>query len=288
MKLKIPYHIGCSSWEVPSRIGSFYSKKVRQENMLAQYASVFNTVEYDASLGLLPLPEELQHWKQTTPDGFKFCVRFPKEITHKQLLDEAQDEALAFIDFFEGIREKLGPFRIQLPSSFEPVMLPRLEKLLTALPRTFNYAVETQHANFFDRGNTEHDLVQLLKSYGVDRIITDTRKLYSTKVRSPDILEARKNNPNLPVRFNATGSRPMVRYLGTNDILNNEVYLTEWAIVVADWIKDGLHPYVIISTPNLVSEPDLSTHFHKLLVNLIKIAPLPEWPIHRKSQLDLF
>lgn len=288
MELKMPYHIGCSSWKVPGRIGSFYTKKVRPENMLAQYASVFNTVEYNANMVQLPLAEDLQQWKETTPDGFKFCVRFPEEITHKLLLEDVENKALAFVDLFDGVRKKLGPIRIQLPTSFEPAMLPRLEKLLVKLPRTFNYAVETQHPNFFDRGNTEHDLEQLLKSYGVDRVITDTRKLYSTKVRSPDILEAQNNTPNLPVRFNATGSRPMVRYLGTNDILNNEVYLTEWAIVVADWIKDGLHPYVIISTPNLVSEPTLSTHFHKLLVNLIKIAPLEEWPIHRKSQLGLF
>src|SRR5690554_880775 len=288
MKLKMPYHIGCSSWDVPSRIGSFYSKEIRPENMLAQYASVFNAVEYNASLGQLPSDEVLQHWKEKTPDGFKFCIRFPEDITHTKLLENVENETVAFVDSFENIREKLGPFHIQLPSNFESVMLPRLEKLLVVLPRTFNYAVETQHANFFDRGNTEHELEQLLKSFGVDRVITDTRKLYSTKARSVDILEARKNNPNLPVRFNATGSRPVVRYLGTNDKLNNEVYLTEWAIVVADWIKDGLHPYVIISTPNLVSEPALSSHFHKLLVNLIKIAPLEEWPIHRKSQLGLF
>ena len=288
MKASIPYHIGCSSWNVPSRIGTFYTKKSKPDDLLGQYASVFNSVEICKNIRELPTTEELQLWDESTPDGFKFCINFPKEITHKQLLENVELQALAFVDSFESIRNKLGPFLIRLPRNFDYSLLKRLEELLSVLPKTYSYAVEVQHADFFDHGNSEHKLELLLKSYGVDRFISDTRKLHATKSVSPEIENARQNNPSLPVRFGATASRPVIRYLGTNDILNNEVYLREWAIVVADWIKEGLHPYVIIQTPDVASEHILSTHFHRLLVGLIKISPLEEWPINRASQLGLF
>ncbi len=288
MKANIPYHIGCSSWNVPSRIGTFYTKKSKSNDLIGQYASVFNSVEICKNIREFPTAGELQKWDEDTPEGFKFCVNFPSELTHKQLLENVEGQALAFVDSFEPIRKKLGPFLISLPHNFDFSLLKRLESLLSALPKTYSYAVEVQHEDFYDHGNSEHKLELLLKSYGIDRIISDTRKLHVTKANSPGIENARKNHPNLPVRFGATASRPVVRYLGTNDILNNEVYLREWAIVVADWIKERLHPYVIIQTPDIISEPFLSTHFHRLLSELIQIPPLEDWPINRQAQLGLF
>ncbi len=288
MKTSIPYHIGCSSWNVPSRIGTFYNNKSKPDDLLGQYASVFNSVEICKEIRGLPTAEEFQLWDESTPEGFKFCINLPKELTHKQLLENVEAQALAFVDSFESIRNKLGPFLIRLPHNFSYSLFKRLEELLSVLPKTYSYAVEVQHEDFFDHGNCEHKLELLLKSYGVDRFISDTRKLHATKASSLQIENARKNNPSLPVRFGATASRPVVHYLGTNDILNNEVYLREWAIVVADWIKEKLHPYVIIQTPDVISEPLLSTHFHRLLSELIKIPPLQEWPANRKAQLGLF
>ncbi len=288
LKASIPYHIGCSSWNVPSRVGTFYTKKSKPSDLLVQYASVFNSVEICKNISELPTTEELQFWDESTPDGFKFCINFPKELTHKKLLENVEVQALAFVDSFESIRNKLGPFLIRLPRNFDYSLLKRLEELLSLLPKTYSYAVEVQHADFFDHGNSEHKLELLLKSYGVDRFISDTRKLHATKANSLEIENARKKNPSLPVRFGATASRPVIRYLGTNDILNNEVYLREWTIVVADWIKERLHPYVIIQTPDVISEPLLCSHFHHLLSELIQVPPLEDWPVNRQAQLGLF
>ena len=78
------------------------------------------------------------------------------------------------------------------------------------------------------------------------------------------------------------------RYVGTNDIINNEVYLKEWAIVAADWIREGKHPYIFIHTPDQVSQPVVSAHFHALLSEFVDLEPLPIWPGKREQQLKLF
>lgn len=275
-------------WSLPEWVGTFYKDKSRPEEFLSQYGSVFNAVEGNATFYNVPETNQIVEWGRKVPAGFKFCFKFPKEITHNRMLHKSEELTLEFIERFEPIRDKLGPFMIQLPADFNEGLLYRLENLLSILPMTFSYAVEVRHRDYFDHGDHEHNLIKLLKSYGVDRVIFDTRKLHSSRSDDPSVKKAQKKKPKVPVRFSAIGSRPIVRYVGTNDILNNEAYLKEWAIVVADWIKEGRHPYVFIHSPDKVSQPALCSHFHKLLSRLMELPPLPEWPVNRKTQLGLF
>jgi uncharacterized protein YecE (DUF72 family) len=109
------------------------------------------------------------------------------------------------------------------------------------------------------------------------------------KATESSIAEAQKKKPKVPVRFETTGSRPVLRYVGSNDTLNNEPYLKEWAIIVAEWIGEGLHPYVFIHTPDQVSQPEVCRFFHELLSTLIDLPPLYEAPAKKQDhQLGLF
>lgn len=251
---------------------------------------MFNSVEGNTTFYQVPDKAQLLKWDKQTPKGFKFCFKFPRRISHEQLLSDVQNEVLSFVELFEVMRDKTGPFMIQLPADFSPAHLSRLEDVLSVLPGVFNYAVEVRHPDFFDKGKNEHNLEMLLKSFGADRIIFDTRKLHSVKKTSDKTIKAaQKKKPKTPVRFGTTGSRPVVRYVGTNDILNNEAHLKEWAIIVGEWIREGLHPYVFIHSPDRVSQPKLCRHFHQLLSGLIELPVLPAWPCEKQDkQLGLF
>lgn len=288
MKSIIPYHLGCTGWSVPEWVGSFYKEKTKPSDFLAQYSSVFNSVEGNTTFYSAPDEKTIKRWGEQTPEGFKFCFKFPRIITHIKKLQNVEEEVLGFINLFEPIRQKLGPFMIQFPDTFAPDELYRLESLLSILPKTYTYGVEVRNLEFFDRGKNEHNLDTILTSYGANRMVFDTRRLHASKSQELSILESQKKKPKVPVRFQAVGTRPIVRFVGTNDILNSEVNLKEWAIVVADWINDGLHPYVFIHTPDTFSQPKLCAHFHKLLGALIDIPELPEWPINKEAQLGLF
>lgn len=269
-------------------MGSFYKERTKAADFLSQYSTVFSTVEGNTTYYNSPSKETVKQWDEKTPEGFKFCFKFPKEITHIKRLNHIEQDVAEFISLFEEVRTKLGPFMIQFPEAFSPTELPKLERLLSMLPKTMSYGVEVRHQDFFDHGKNEQNLNTVLESYGVERIIFDTRKLHATKSSILSVVEAKRKKPKVPVRFTALGSRPMVRFVGVNDILNNEPYLKEWAIVVADWINEGLHPYIFIHSPDSISQPKLCTHFHKLLGELIDMPPLPEWPVNREAQLGLF
>lgn len=283
------YHIGCTVWSLQEWIGHFFSSEARQEQFLTQYSSVFNCVEGNTSFYHIPNAETVKKWGQQTPDGFKFCFKFHRSITHDKRLEHTEDDISRFLEIFDGIADRLGPFHIQLPPSFSPNEFLKLEETLAVLPSAYSYAVEVRHPDFYDHGREENRLNRLLKSFNIDRVVFDTRKLHSMKSADPSIRKAKSRKPKLPVRFNTTGSRPFVRFVGANDPLNNEPYLKEWAIIIADWIKEGLHPYMFTHSPDKVSQPAIARKFHQILSGLINIDPMPPWPAEREDkQLDLF
>lgn len=270
-------------------MGNFFTDDAKPADFLSQYASVYNTVEGNTTFYNTPSPETISRWGENVPSNFKFCFKFPRVITHEQKLHHVEKQALDFVRLFEPIKNNVGPFMIQLPPVFSPNDLMLLEKLLIKLPKYFQYAVEVRHPQFYDQGNNEHNLIKLLQSFNVERVVFDTRRLHLSNSKDASILEAKKQKPQSPVRFKHITKQPMLRFIATNDILNSEPYLKEWAIVVADWINSGLKPYIFIHTPEPVHQPTLSNHFHKLLSNLIKIEALPEWPINKHNkQLGLF
>ncbi len=283
------YHLGCTVWSLKEWVDNFFTDDAKQGDFLSQYSSVFNCVEGNTTFYNIPNEKTVKKWKQATPDGFKFCFKFHRSITHNKRLQDVEDDILSFLEVFDPIVERLGPFMIQLPRQFSPDEFVRLERVVSILPSSYRYAVEVRHPDFFNHGREEHRLNRLLKSYNIDRVIFDTRKLHAMKSDEQSVLEAKKKKPDVPVRFDNTGSRPLVRFVGSNDPVANEPYLKEWAIVVADWIKEGLHPYVFTHSPDKVSQPKNARRFHQLLSELIDMDPMPKWPKERQNeQMNLF
>ncbi|MDZ7681411.1 MAG: DUF72 domain-containing protein [Fodinibius sp.] len=114
---------------------------------------------------------------------------------------------------FDPIADRLGPFHLQLPPQFSPDEFAKLEKVVSMLPSAYRYAVEVRHPDFFDHGKREHRLSRLLKSYNIDRVIFDTRKLHAMKSDEKSVLEAKRKKPEVPVRFDNTAARPFVRFV---------------------------------------------------------------------------
>lgn len=287
-------YIGCQGWAHPPWVGRFFTTGARREEFLPQYAAVFGAAEGNATFYALPPVETVARWAEEAPGPFRFCFKFPRDISHERRLVGAEAETAAFFRRVEPLGARLGPFFLQVHASFGADDRPVLERYLRALPRDFSYAVEVRHADFFDRLGQEPVLDRLLADLGVDRVNFDTSVLMASPAHDEATREAKRKKPRVPVRMTATGTRPFVRYVGDPDLERNRRPLEDWAARVARWIAEGRTPYFFAHHPDDTYAPDVARLFQALLHERCPAVPAPaEWPRERElrtrpAQLDLF
>ncbi len=273
------YFLGCPSWGFKPWTGLLYRSGSKPASYLEQYSSVFNAVEGNTTFYSTPLPAWVERWGETTPEDFRFCFKIPKQITHERRLRDAEAETKAFLERMAPLGPRLGPFMVQLPGSFGPDDLEALEGFLAILPAEFHYAVELRHTAFFDGGETEKRLDQILRQHGrVDRVIMDTRALRSGDGEHPEVQTARNRKPNMPVRMTVTGQSPVLRFVGHPEQGVNTQWLRGWVEPVAQWIRQGLHPYVFMHCPNDVHAPGMARAFHHMLGESLDAGTMAPWP----------
>ena len=62
--------------------------------------------------------------------------------------------------------------------------------------------------------------------------------------------------------------------------------MSEWAGIVAGWIRSGLEPFVFTHAPNDAFAPTMAERFHSLLTEHLPDLPaLPEWPGRAERKL---
>jgi len=143
--------IGCSGWSYSDWVGPFYSTGTKPNEYLKLYSRIFDTVEIDSTFYRVPSAEMVKQWYSTTPDGFLFCPKLPKRITHDLHLENASPYLDHFTKRLSTLQEKLGPFIIQMPPSFKlQKHLQQLTRFLKELDSHSRYAIEFRHESWFN------------------------------------------------------------------------------------------------------------------------------------------
>jgi uncharacterized protein YecE (DUF72 family) len=281
------FFLGCPVWaHVPWR-GTFFTREARREEFLQQYAEVFNTAEGNATFYGLPAVETVARWREEAPGSFRFCLKFPRAITHDHALEGpgAMEETQRFLERVAPLGARLGPFFLQLHASFGAGKMKVLETYLKGLPQEFAYAVEVRSADFFDGGAKERALDALLGERGMDRVIFDTRGLFASRATDEATLDAQRRKPRGPLRLTATGKRPFVRFVGDPEVAKNDAALKEWAAVVARWIEEGRTPFFFTHHPDDAHAPELGRRFQGMLRERSAFVPPPAvWPVEREPK----
>jgi len=280
-------HIGLAQWHH----SHWYSSNSSVSAGLSQYSRYFSSIEGNASFYALPSSANLKKWHDSTPSYFKFCFKFPQEISHKQGLIHCSRLVCDFLNRISPLNDKLGIIWLQLDAHFAAKDLYRLAAFLKDLPTEFNYGVEVRHLDFFRKGDVERKFNQILKAYHVNRVIFDTRSLFACEQKDAVLdvptREALAAKPRVPTHVINTGSHPFVRVIVPMDIELGRWVLMQWVEKVVFWLNQGLLPYLFFHTPDNVRAPHLAIEFTKLLnARLPDIEPLPEWP--GGTQGDLF
>jgi len=146
------YWIGCSGWAYDDWVGPFYPPGTPPGEFLSRYARVFRVVEVDSSFYRPPSRFLVQRWAERTPDGFRFALKVPRDVTHEATPTALRDVLEPFLASLEPLarRSKLGPVVLQFPASFRAASgTSRLENRLTAVPPEYALAVELRHGSWW-------------------------------------------------------------------------------------------------------------------------------------------
>ncbi|MCG9752433.1 DUF72 domain-containing protein [Vibrio brasiliensis] len=290
----LPIRLGLTMWSHNNWQQSFYGKGTKPAERLEKYASVFHTVEGNTTFYATPTPSTVNNWKSATDDQFRFTFKLPQEITHRQMLRGSQSQLKEFMQIMQPLHERIGQWTIQLPAAFGPENLETLKKFCALFPPDFPIGVEVRHADFFAKGEAEIALNQWLIEQGHDRIIMDSRPVFSEQLQADhphydSLLDAQQKKPKVPVHAIATANHPMVRFIGHPQEEKNMAFFKPWVSKLPQWIEQGKQPYLFIHTSDNLIAPELAANLYKCLQKQASLPDLSPFPADDGvSQLQMF
>ncbi|WP_111911253.1 DUF72 domain-containing protein [Aeromonas media] len=266
-------YLGLPQWSHPAWPGQLLGVGAKPAEHLAHYARVFNTVEGNTTFYASPTPETVRRWADAVPPQFRFSFKFPQAISHQSDLVSAGKQVADFIRLLAPLHDKLGLLKLQLPARFGPAGLPRLAVFFEGLPPDFTYALEVRHPDFFAKGEAERALNRLLMDKGINRIMLDSRPLFSVPATTPALVDAQGKKPRLPVHLLATANSPVVRLIGLPHLEDNHPFLPSWLPHWKQWLAEGKDLYLFIHTADNARAPELARQVSRLLGQ--EMAPWP-------------
>jgi uncharacterized protein YecE (DUF72 family) len=164
-----PVRIGCSGWNYAHWRERVYPKGLPASRWLEHYATLFDTVEVNATFYRLPLRSSVASWVEQTPPDFVFAVKASRYLTHVKRLTDLGPGLERYYERIEPLVEspKLGPVLWQLPERFHRDD-ERLSGALARLPRG-RHCFEFRHPSWF-----VGDVYELLRAHGAALVVGDT------------------------------------------------------------------------------------------------------------------
>lgn len=288
--------LGCAIWAYKDWVGDLFPKGSRPADFLQLYSRRFTAVEGNTTFYSVPDAATVQRWVSQTPEGFQFCPKLPRQITHQGRLVPQMSALLSFVERMQGLGNRLGVLFAQLPPSYSPAELADLQAFLRVWPAEVKLAVELRHPGWFELEQANR-LNALLADFGAGRVLLDTRPIYDC----PDDpqLTSERRKPRLPLQPVTTAAFSIVRYISHPELAYNQTYLEFWATQVQQWLRQNQQVYFFVHCPVEQHSPRTARHFQQLLelvepdlvpplpwnlpCNLIEAAALPI-----ATQLDLF
>jgi uncharacterized protein YecE (DUF72 family) len=160
--------VGCSGWSYADWRGRVYPEGVPQRRWLEHYATLFDTVEINATFYRLPREATVAAWVERTPDDFLFSVKASRYLTHVRRLTDVGRGLERFYARIAPLRDspKLGPVLWQLPETFRRDD-ERLAHVLERLPPG-RHCFELRHESWF-----APDVYALLREHGAALVLGD-------------------------------------------------------------------------------------------------------------------
>jgi uncharacterized protein YecE (DUF72 family) len=217
---------------------------------LTYYASLFSSVEVNASFYKLPKMATVEKWANSVPDEFRFTFKVPQGVTHAKDLQFNSQEFELFAETVAKVGRKKGCLLVQLPPKVNREKKEEVEGLLECVrdhASNWNIAFEFRHPSWYDS-----TVFRMLQGYGIGMVEHD--KFQSAK---PKFQHAENF---VYLRFHG----PEGTYRGSYE----NVVLDEYAKRIAGWLKDGKEVYAYFNNTMGDALGNLQT-LNKMVSNLV-------------------
>lgn len=257
--MKIYY--GMAQWQHPAWVNWLYSTALPTGERLSRYAQVFSSVEVGSTFYTKVDGQQLQRWFDAVPDDFRFAFKAPQGVTHR-LYERPWAEVLVewrdFIASIEPLSTKLGPTMLQFPSACDERFLEQILALCDEWALPTPLSVEVRHLNYFDKRHVEPVLLSGLAERHVNRVIMDSRPVFSTDAYCESLVDVQRKKPKVPCHPVVTSRHPVVRFIGHPDLPHNDYWLEQWADKLVQWLNSGLTPTVFVHSSDNIAAPTLA------------------------------
>lgn len=106
---------GTAGWAIPRQVADRFPEA---GSTLERYAARFDVAEINSSFHRPHRRSTYERWAASVPTNFRFAVKLPKEITHKNRLVDCEPLLARFAEEAGGLGDRRGPLLVQLPPSF--------------------------------------------------------------------------------------------------------------------------------------------------------------------------
>lgn len=268
---KSVFYTGCTGWSMKEWVGHYYPPASKSANFLTHYAQQFSCIELNTTHYRIPTDNMIDNWYHQSSQGFKFCPKLPRSISHKQDLAIGSKQITVFCKAIAGLKEKLGPCFLQLPPYFGPDKLPILDRFLSVFPiHTIPLSVEVRHPDWFKQQQLDA-LLNCLSKHKAGTIFSDV-------AGRRDALHLGMSNRTFMLRFVGNALHP-------TDYQRIDAWVDFWT----SWMPKGIESvYFFAHQPDNLLAPATCMY----LQNKLEAAKLFVFPQKTKpyddGQMSLF
>jgi uncharacterized protein YecE (DUF72 family) len=162
--------IGLPVWGNKAFVGALYPEGTRAKDFLREYGRRFSCIELNATHYAMPDADKIRAWCNDVPDGFEFCPKFPKALSHTRTPDLGLLRSYA--DRLTAFGAKLGPSFLQFPEYADKSWKRAVFELSRAFPHKL--AVELRHPDWFHDPAGTAKLCAYFTDHNIAFVITDT------------------------------------------------------------------------------------------------------------------
>jgi len=214
-------YIGTSGWSYPSWKGIFYPENLSERKWLEFFAENFKTVELNSPFYRLPKESTFSGWYRRTPKDFIFAVKVSRFISHVKYLKDCKKAWEIFYQRAKLLKEKLGPFLIQLPPNWKKDLkrIKDFVKMARKVSPKERFVFEFRHESWFCPQVYQY----FKKEKNITFCIADSK-------RWPKITEL--FGDFVYIRFHGPGSLYASKY--------SKDQLKEWAKIIKKFLKKDI------------------------------------------------